>query len=177
MASNFTLAVCKRGDVLSSNVGDPVGRGEYPHGKAFGPLGVPLSTKPLPDFCPQCGLPVMTVCEHCNSPIPRPDYLRKQPTPSFCTKCGEPFPWATREERIRRIRSFLDAEQGLSPADRLVLIEQIDILAEPEEREPLAKRKRAAERLQKLAPAAWTSAQPILTTLLSDELQQALHMR
>jgi hypothetical protein len=72
----------------------------------------------VPDLCPQCGVPVITACERCGAGIPRPDYLKKEPNPSFCVGCGEPFPWATRRQRIEKLSSYLDFEDGLSESDR-----------------------------------------------------------
>jgi hypothetical protein len=67
------------------------------------------------------------------SRIPRPDYLREQPTPSFCVGCSEPLPWATRQERVERLYSRIDFEDDLTDSDRLRLVEDIAVLAQPDE--------------------------------------------
>jgi hypothetical protein len=100
----------------------------------------------------------------------------RNPNP-FCTGCGQPFPWATRGERIVKLSSYLDFEDGLSAADRLLAEEQITELSELEEEdEPdtINRRVAVAKKLRDLAPGAWVLGQPILQTIISGEVLQHL---
>jgi hypothetical protein len=127
-------------------------------------------------FCSKCGAPVILACPNCNSRLPggyegvvsagpkKPD--------DFCVECGKPYPWADRPAIILQLRNILEYEPGLDDADRLELTEQIAVLSKPEEDEK--KRIRAGERVKQLAPKGWAAAQPILTSLISVELQRRL---
>lgn len=173
--TTFSLAVCKGGCVVSTYVGDATARTEFPGGKRWGPLAIELSHVALPNMCPTCGLPVLTACESCKAPIAATDVLRGvMPPPSFCGNCGEPYPWTSREQRIARLKALLDLEPNLPPANRLELVEQIDVLAQPVSRQNVQSEKRAVEALKRLAPVAWQQMQPILASLASAELQQLL---
>ena len=174
-----SAAICKSGHVVSIDVIDPPNRSEQPAGNQPAPEAFSMDidwsvTTPrireVQKFCGTCGAPVITACGSCGAGIPSPDF-------AFCVNCGEPFPWASREQLISKLESFLDFEDGLSPADRLEAVEQIAVLSELEEAdEPgtIDRRVGVAARIRRLAPGAWTLAQPILTTVLSSEVQQGL---
>jgi len=85
----------------------------------------------------------------------------------------EPFPWATREQLIGRLYNLID-EDTLSPADRQSVIDEIAVLSSPEEPETVQRRAQAAARIRSLAPGLWRLGQPLLQTILSTEVQQAL---
>lgn len=127
-------------------------------------------------FCSKCGAPVITACPKCAARLlgayegvvsagpKNPD--------SFCTDCGSPYPWADRDALVMQLRNQLEFEPGLDDADRLEVIEQIAVLARPEEDEK--RRIRAGERIKELAPKGWALTQPILTSLVSAEIQRRL---
>jgi len=181
-----TVAVCKAGHILSDNIVDAGqrletdGRGS-PTVRMYSPnlyyRQPPAIVSKVQDFCGICGLPVMTVCENCSAALQKPDYPAGEFEPnSFCVQCGEPFPWATRQQQISKLQNLLDFEKGLSKSDRLDLVDAISVLAQPEDSETFAAHIKAGEKVRKLAPGLWQLAQPILTSLLSAELQQALHL-
>jgi hypothetical protein len=61
--------------------------------------------------CGHCGAPVMTQCDHFEGAIPRINHLggpqQGEPNP-FCVDCGEPYPWATRAQRIGNLYNLMD---------------------------------------------------------------------
>lgn len=181
-----TVAVCKSGHIVSNDVVDALNRLETdghgpPRVRMFSPDVLhqqsPANSSKVQEFCGNCGLPVLTVCEKCSAPLPTPNYLAGEREPyAFCVQCGEPFPWATRQQQINKLKGLLDLESGLTKAERLDLIESITVLAQPEEPETLVAHIKAGERIRNLAPGLWQLAQPILSNLLSSELQQALHL-
>jgi hypothetical protein len=181
-----TAAVCKSGHIVSNDVVDASNRvqiDEHRSGSAsvFSP-DVPrqqsrANASQVQGFCGICGLPVMTVCENCKAALPKPNYQAgERDAYAFCVKCGEPFPWATRAQQINKLQNLLDLEKGLTKSNRLDLVEAIGILAQPEDSDTFASHIKAGERIRKLAPSVWQLAQPILTSVLSAELQQALHL-
>ncbi len=127
-------------------------------------------------FCSKCGAPVIIACPNCSSRLlgayegvvstgsSKPD--------NFCVQCGKAYPWADRATIILQLRNILEYEPGLDDADRLELREQISVLSRPEEDEK--KRIRAGERLKQLAPKGWALAMPVLTSLITGELQKKL---
>ena len=101
-----SAAFCKNGHIVSINVVDAQARTEW----GEGPMDRPEEVQ---GFCGPCGAPVITACETCQRAIPTPDYLAGAKEPNaFCTGCGQPFPWATREQLIGKVRSYLDFERG-----------------------------------------------------------------
>jgi hypothetical protein len=88
--------------------------------------------------------------------------------------CREPYPWATRADRIDQLKAILDLETSLSKSDKLLAGEAIDELTNTEESQNPKSRIGAGERIKRLAPQMWTIAQPVLAGLLSAELKAAL---
>jgi hypothetical protein len=180
VVSPKTAAICKSGHVVSMDVIDPANRvagGVIT--QVFSPdipSGGRQSGSTLPRFCGKCGLPVLTTCSACGSPISNHNLNAGEREPlSFCTGCGIPQPWATREERILRLIGLLDSEEGLGEAERLEAVEAIEVLSQPEdEGESAEERIRAGERFKELAPKAWRAAAPILTALLTAEAKTRL---
>ena len=181
-----TVAVCKSGHIVSNNVVDALNRLEAdeprsPQVRMFSPdllyKQSPANATRVQGFCGICGLQVLTVCEKCSASLLTPKYLAGEREPdAFCVQCGEPFPWATRQQQINKLQSLLDLESGLTKSDRLDLVESIALLAQPEEPDTLDAHVKAGEKIRRLAPGLWQLAQPILSNLLSSELQQALHL-
>jgi hypothetical protein len=73
-----------------------------------------------------------------------------------------------------RLRTYLNRDKSLSPSDRQILLDQIEILATPEEPGTVKARVRAAQRIADLTPGVWNVAQPVLTRVLSTEVLQGL---
>ncbi len=165
------MAVCTNGDVVSHRVVDAGERLESPKQTWDEALAAQEPRDALPNFCYDCGAPVLTKCAACDRAIPLPPVILPD-TPAFCGSCGQPFPWASPEQLISKLYSLLETEPNLAPADRRRLREEIDVLAESEDSAQTRKRKKsAAELLSKMAPEAWNLAQPVLRALLTSEMQ------
>jgi hypothetical protein len=126
-------------------------------------------------FCSKCGAPVIQACPRCSARIlgGHVGVISAGGKPEkFCFSCGAPYPWADREALVMQLRNVLEFEPGLDDAARLEIAEQIVVLSEPAEDNK--RRVRAGELLRKLAPKGWETAQPILQTLVSAELQKQL---
>jgi hypothetical protein len=152
-------AVCMRGHVITDSL----------------PLG---QSNGVPNFCRECGAPVVTTCSNCSAPI-LGGYAgvlvaaQRQPDP-FCWKCGEPYSWATREQRIGRLYNLIDFQDDLDEADRLTIIEEIAVLSKPQDEASDEQRVRAGKVIKRLAPKMWKAALPVLQSTLSAEIRRQL---
>jgi len=184
-----TAAVCRCGHVASNDVVDLVNRGVRAAGAvtagrslfaapgiSYTPAGIPMET--LSPNCGSCGAPVITKCDRCSTPIPEVNYAggnnQGEPNP-FCVGCGEPFPWATREQRIGSLYNLIDFGV-LTPAEELEVADAIAVLSLPEDEADLGSHIGAGETIKRLAPGAWRIGQPVLVATLSGALQTALHV-
>jgi hypothetical protein len=155
----YRAAACKRGHYWSQNL--------------------EAEDESVPNYCPRCGARIVAACEVCGVPVlgsARGGVPRRKPHP-FCFDCGAPCPWATREERVAQLYNLLDSEESVSVADRLEVIEAIDMMAKPDEDFEgggVAERARAARKIAKLAPGVWRAVVPVLQTLLGAALKQEL---
>jgi hypothetical protein len=174
----LTAAVCKQGHVVSRRVVNPAARLEDPESAprpgrmayAGSVFNVTTSYVEVSQFCGQCGTPVLTQCDQCQEAIPKPDVRRgfDQPNP-FCVGCSLPFPWASREQRIGQLQN-LAAEDGLSDAERLELVEELAILSKPEDQADHPRQIRALTTIKRLAPRAYALALPIFQSTISAEV-------
>jgi hypothetical protein len=162
-------AVCRTGHVRSINVVFPARRLELDPSH-------PLAQMTEVDrFCGKCGTSVITACTECEHSIPVPNYDSAPTIQSHCTRCRAPHPWGNREQRIGQLIAFVDLEENLDAAERLELIEGIDVLSEPEDLgAPIEERVRAGNLFKKPAPGGWGLAKPILIATRSAELQRRL---
>lgn len=64
-------------------------------------------------FCPKCGAPTMTVCEHCNSQI------KVGNRPAYCVRCGKPMPWT--ETAIEAAKEYTDELEKLTAEEKTAL--------------------------------------------------------
>lgn len=183
-----TAAICRRGHEISNDVVNAQERleeaqpGKRPQAMVLSPdFSMPRSptpTKVVHANCGTCGAPVITTCDSCTTPIPRINHLggNNQGEPnSFCVGCGQPYPWATREQRIGNLYNLIDFG-NLSQAEDLEIVEAIAVLSEPEDASDLLPHVNAGETIKRLAPGAWAIGQPMLASTLSAALQQALHL-
>ena len=92
--------------------------------------------------------------------------------PQFCVNCGSPYPWATRDERVTRIKTLL-AEAKLPEGNRLALREQLAVLRESSADPRTQKRQVAVLRaLQKAAPDVWSKAKPVIVSIATDLMRR-----
>jgi hypothetical protein len=92
---------------------------------------------------------------------------------SFCWDCGEPYPWASREERLIKLFDRIDHED-LDEATLLTVREQIAVLSAPVDEVTDDERVRAGHRIMSLAPEAWKALLPVLQGLLTAEAKRRL---
>jgi hypothetical protein len=92
---------------------------------------------------------------------------------SFCWDCGEPYPWATREERIGKLYDEIDFED-LDEATLLTVHEQIAVLSAPVDEVTDEAQARAGRRIRDIAPKAWEAIVPVLQSLLTAEAKRQL---
>jgi Uncharacterized protein conserved in bacteria (DUF2321) len=174
-------AVCRSGHVIAQDLDPPpppprvaTEPPAWVEGSAsIGPSGSP--SRVLPRHCGRCGRPVIQTCPSCDAFI-LGAYTALRPADfslpeSFCWDCGEPYPWATREERIGKLYDRIDHED-LDEATLLVVSEQIAVLSAPVDQVTDDDRIRAGRRIKDLAPKAWEAILPILQGLLTAEAKQ-----
>jgi hypothetical protein len=126
-----------------------------------------------PRYCIHDGSPIIIQCEKCNNKIPCMLQDGAWEAASFCWNCGQPHSWATREERVQKLYSLIDHED-LDEADRLTVVEQLALLAAPEDEVPDDRRLHAGEKIRQLAPKAWEAGLPVLQGLLTAKLKRDL---
>jgi hypothetical protein len=137
-------------------------------------IGSPAPVSPFPGvprFCGRCGscgallLGAVRVMPGLPNEMKEPD--------SFCWDCGEPYPWASREERVVKLFDRIDHED-LDEATLLTAREQIAILSAPVDEVTDDERVRAGHRIMSLAPEAWKALLPVLQGLLTAEAKRRL---
>jgi hypothetical protein len=94
--------------------------------------------------------------------------------PKFCDGCGEPYPWATRQDRIYQLENLLDEEEIDEPT-RLLVREDLERLRvdgpELDRDTELAIWRRVKSRAPGLlAGAAWNIAQNLLSAYIQQKL-------
>ena len=119
-------------------------------------------------FCDRCGVPTITNCPNCNTPIrgyyhkvdlayeeldtmvneilnpppeTTPDYTTVR---SFCPDCGKPYPWT--EAKLKAAQEFADMLEELSPEERDLLKKSLDDIVLDTPQTPVA-----ANRIKMLA--------------------------
>jgi hypothetical protein len=95
-------------------------------------------------FCPQCGEPTTSNCQHCMSPI-----MVDLAKPLYCDACGKPFPWT--ETSLAAVREFTDEQSELTSEERATLKAAfVDLTIDSPKTEIAASRFKSI--LRKLAP-------------------------
>lgn len=90
---------------------------------------------------------------------------------SFCWDCGDPYPWASREERVVKLFDRIDHED-FDAATLLTVRDQIAILSAPVNEATDDERVQAGNRIMDLAPGAWKALLPVLQGLLTAEAKR-----
>jgi hypothetical protein len=147
------------------------------------PQQTTLTVPPDPEslgFCPDCGAEILARCLNCGIRIrgelhiPGQVWLEENFAPrKFCDSCGEPYPWATRQDRIYQLENILD-QQDIDDTDKLLVREELERLrVEGPTLEPDAQ---AAiwRRIKQRAPglvtgAAWQIGQSLLTAYVQQK--------
>jgi len=142
-----------------------------------------LAVAPATDglgFCPDCGASITARCGACGIRI-RGEYY----TPGvaligfefkpakFCDGCGEPYPWATRQDRIYQLENLLDEEE-IDDYTKLLVREDLERLRESPDLDQdaqLAVWQRVRGRAPGLlAGGAWNIAQGLLNAYVQQKL-------
>jgi hypothetical protein len=177
-----TSAVCAQGHIINDDVIDArsrtltaASRGSQVWSPDIASRRGPTREKLVPQYCGICGGQVLTECPSCSTPLLKIKYLAGEREPyAFCSGCGESFPWATREQRVSKIRNLLNLDSTLSDSDRLELLDAIQELILPDTPETEGSKRNALELIRIKAPNAFRAAQPILIPLFSSALQKVL---
>ena len=177
-----TSAVCEQGHIISDDVIDPKTRTLTAASRGAQVWSPDISTprgaireKLAPQYCGTCGAQALTQCPSCSTALLKIKYLAGEREPyAFCSGCGQPFPWATREQRVSRMQNLLNLDTTLSDSDRLELVDAIQELVLPDTPETEKRKIKALELFKSKAPNAYRAAQPILMPLLSAVIQKAL---
>lgn len=131
-------------------------------------------------YCADCGAQIIARCPACGIRIrgcyhnPDVEDLGSFELPRFCDGCGEPYPWATRQDRIYQLENLLDEEDVDEPT-KLLVREDLERLrlegAELDQEAQLAIWRRIKSRSPGLlAGAAWNVGQNLLTAYVQQKL-------
>jgi hypothetical protein len=154
--------VCRRGHPKDSDLRAP------PAAEALG-------------FCPQCGASILARCPTCSIRIRGEYYVPDviavgfEYSPSkFCDGCGEPYPWATRQDRIYQLENLLD-EEDIDDSTKLLVREDLERLrsagASLDDEAQLVLWRRIKDRAPGLLTgAAWNIGQSLLSAFLRQKL-------
>jgi hypothetical protein len=184
LRDRYYAAVCRNGHVVDDTILPPRPArpaGLYGYGNRNS-SSLTADSPPLPEVprhCGQCGAPVLEMCGSCKAPLLGAGKLGAgmispmRRLDSFCWRCGEPYPWATREERVAKLYDLIDHED-LDEATLLTVREQIAVLSQPVDEATDDDRVRAGRRIRDLAPKAWEAVLPVLQGLLTAEAKRRL---
>ena len=86
-------------------------------------------------FCPKCGKPTITECQHCNGQIPGDYYIDDMMVeirmvsipfklPLFCHRCGKAYPWT--ETKRQAAMDLTEELEGLTSEEKEILNNSID---------------------------------------------------
>lgn len=175
----YCAAVCRNGHVIKDDLPRPApppspGMGLIESGGSGSPPPPPT----VPRHCGRCGARVLQVCRSCDAPILGAVALYMQSVSlerpeSFCWECGQPYPWATREERVGQLYDLVD-DEDLDEADLLTVQEEIAVLSRPDDEVTEEQRVRAGETIKRLAPKAWEVFRPVAQSVLTTEVKRRL---
>jgi hypothetical protein len=183
-SDRYCAAVCRSGHIIKDHLDpppQPPPPSMGPPGFVEGSGGIGASTPEparVPPRCGRCGARVLQTCRSCDAPLLGAVRLYMQWVPmerleSFCWECGEPYPWATREERIGKLYDLVDNED-LDQADLLTVQEEIAVLSRPGAEVSVEERARAGETIRRLAPKAWEVFRPVAQSVLTAEVKRRL---
>lgn len=171
-SDRYCAAVCRNGHIIKDTLNPPSQRGKSR-------VTVGVLAPEAPPFCGRCGAPVLKTCRSCNALLLGAYALYMgseslQQPESFCWGCGEPYPWATRQERINQLYALVDDEDLEDEADLLAVREQIAVLSKPDDEVTEEQRVRAGKTIKELAPKAWEIFRPVAQSVLTAEVRRRL---
>lgn len=183
-SDRLLAAVCRSGHIIAQDLDRPPPPprvASEPPAWVEGGASLGSSEPPprvLPRHCGRCGARVLRTCPSCDAfilgtVVLYSDYDDLERPESFCWDCGEPYPWATREERIGKLYDEIDHED-LDEATLLTVREQLAVLSAPADEVTDDDRVRAGRRIKALAPKAWEAILPVLQGLLTAEAKRQL---
>lgn len=180
-SDRYCAAVCRNGHVVNDDLLPPAApRPPGPPAFVEGRASLSVASPPMvPRHCGTCGASVLQTCGACQAPLlgavrslpSLPSEMNKPD--SFCWDCGEPYPWATREQRVGKLYDRIDHDD-VDEATLLTIREQIAVLSAPVDEVTDEDRVRAGHRIMDLAPEAWKAALPVLQSLLTAEVKRRL---
>jgi hypothetical protein len=143
-SDRLLAAVCRSGHIIAQDLDRPPPPprvASEPPAWVEGGASLGSSEPPprvLPRHCGRCGARVLRTCPSCDAfilgtVVLYSDYDDLERPESFCWDCGEPYPWATREERIGKLYDEIDHED-LDEATLLTVREQLAVLSAPRTR-------------------------------------------
>jgi len=124
-------------------------------------------------FCDKCGVPTITSCQNCNTPIRgyyHPEALTSSPPytrPSFCPDCGKPYQWT--EAKLKAAQDLADEVDNLSPEERSLLKKSLDDIVRETPQTTLA-----VGRFKRLVAKAGKPAADAFREILVDVLSEAI---
>jgi hypothetical protein len=182
MMHRFALfGVFRRGDVAMRRWGAVCEGDGHVIAKWMGPLEWMLLPPGIvhdeyPNFCHLDGSRVIHTCRSCGSQLACTVQRSGWSAEPFCWSCGEPHPWATREQRVRKLYALLEAE-SLSEEEHLIVLDQLAILSEPPDQTTHEDQVHAGRRIKTIAPKLWESLLPVLQSLLTAEAKRRLGLQ
>jgi hypothetical protein len=116
-------------------------------------------------FCPKCGAPTITDCEHCQNQI------KSGRRPAYCVKCGKPFPWT--ESTIATAKELTDELEKLNAEEKTALKATFSDLTVDTPRTELAAH-RFKNLLSKIAPSAGEALKNIIVTIATEAAKKGM---
>jgi hypothetical protein len=129
-------------------------------------------------FCPECGQPTITKCEHCDAEIQGRVHLdsvissrKMERAPAYCFNCGEPFPWT--RSHIEAVHELLELDGKIDDADRDTMRNALpDLLAEtPKTQVAVVKAKAVMGRMEE---GTYEAIKVIISGFASETVRKAL---
>jgi hypothetical protein len=116
-----------------------------------------------PDFCYECGAPILQECEQCSAPIAL--------GAKYCGGCGEALPWT--EEALNAAREYTDEIDDLSQEEKTELKNTFSDLTIETARTPLAL-SRFQRYMKRLGPTVGKTLHEILIEVTAETVKRTL---
>ena len=129
-------------------------------------------------FCPVCGQPTITKCEHCGAEIQGRLHVdsvistrKTERPPAYCFNCGKPFPWT--QSHIETVHELLELDGKIDEPDRDTMRGVLsDLLAEtPKTQVAVVKAKAVMKRMEE---GTYNAIKEIVSGFASETVKKAL---